>query len=159
MNPRERAAGMVMVVGALFLGRGAMGYFQHWMQRTCPCCNVAATPFDTVGTFASVMVFVAFAYLWQITVLRWAKGADAPAGPTTARAPKARAVAALVSALSAGGSWWYIRASMRAACPCCDVDRWPFELVRDLAALVPATIVYSLLGLVSGRRAKKSHVP
>jgi hypothetical protein len=155
MSNKERAAIALLVVGGLILARGSWVYLHQWMQDTCPCCNLDAKPFDTVRLLASGPIPFIYRYFWQITALRWAKGAE-DVQPMTLRERNARLVAVLVSAIFTSFAYGYLKGSMRAACPCCNIRQWPFALACCLAALMIGMTVNYFLGLAIGPRAKKS---
>jgi hypothetical protein len=152
---KERGATLLLVVGVLILARVYWVYSRRWMQEACPCCNLEAEPLETVRLLAGMPLAFLFRYVWQRTVLRWAKGAEEVA-PMTAREKRARLAAALLAMLFAVGSGSYLKGSMRAACLCCDMGQWPFRLAHWFAAIMVGMSVYYVLGLAIGRWAKRS---
>jgi hypothetical protein len=66
-----------------------------------------------------------------------------------------RLIAALVSAGFASYCYSYFRDAMRAACACCNMGQWPFQLVRWLAATMVGLVVYYFLGLAISRRVRE----
>jgi hypothetical protein len=156
---RERAAGVLLPVGILILARIYWVYSLRWLQGFCPNCNLAVEPLDTVRLLAGMPIALVFGYVWRRTVMRWAKGAQEviPVAPMTVREKNARLAAILVGAVFAGCSYGYLKGSMRVASLCCNMDQWPFQLMRCCASMMLGLIVYYLLGLAIaiGRWVKK----